>query len=78
MSGLDRFLEIISILPDIEDSPDVMEAGRIKGASPSGMSPSVMKRRCRICFPMRTWKCPRKIYCADRASGVGKTTLCSL
>ena len=79
MSGFDRFIEIISIRPDIEDSPDAVEAGRFKGSiSFRDVSFRYEKTLQNVLSHVDLEVKPGEYIALIGPSGVGKTTLCSL
>ncbi len=79
MSGFDRFMEMMNIMPDIEDSPDAVDAGILKGKITfSDVSfrydNTVQDVLSHIDLEIE----PGEYIALIGPSGVGKTTLCSL
>ncbi len=79
MSGFDRFMEMMDIMPDIEDDPDAVDAGILKGKITfrdvtfryDNMLQNVLEH---IDLEIE----PGEYAALIGPSGVGKTTLCSL
>ncbi len=79
LAGFDRFMEILGLTPDIDDAPDAVELTRVEGR--------VQFVNVSFCYGENqepvlrdiTLDVPAGAYVAlVGASGVGKTTLCSL
>ena len=79
MSGFDRFYEIMNVHPDIEDSPDAIEAKRLKGKiSFSDVSFRYENTLQDVLSHVNLEIQPGEYVALIGPSGVGKTTLCSL
>ena len=79
MSGFDRFIEIMNIHPDIEDSPDAVEAGTLQGRIAFQdvsfrYENTVENVLSHVNLEIR----PGEYIALIGPSGVGKTTLCGL
>ncbi len=79
MSGFDRFMEMMNIMPDIEDSPDAVDAGVLKGKITFRdvsfrYDNTVQDVLSHIDLEIE----PGEYIALIGPSGVGKTTLCSL
>ena len=78
-SGFERFLEILSIAPDIKDKPDAVSVGQLRG--------EIEFQNVSFCYEEQNERVLNHINLKVNAgdymalvgpSGVGKTTLCSL
>ena len=79
MSGFDRFMEMMNIMPDIEDSPDAVDAGVLNGKITFRdvsfrYDNTVQDVLSHIDLEIE----PGEYIALICPSGVGKTTLCSL
>ena len=79
MSGFDRFMEMMNIMPDIEDSPDAVDAGDLKGKiSFKDVSFRYENTLQDVLSHIDLEIEPGEYIALIGPSGVGKTTLCSL
>ena len=79
MSGFDRFMEMMNIMPDIEDSPDAVDAGVLKGKiSFRDVSFRYENTLQDVLSHIDLEIKPGEYIALIGPSGVGKTTLCSL
>ncbi|MBQ6509396.1 MAG: ABC transporter ATP-binding protein [Flexilinea sp.] len=79
MSGFDRFMEMMNIMPDIEDSPDAVDAGDLKGKITfKDVSFRYENTLQDVLSHIDLEIEPGEYIALIGPSGVGKTTLCSL
>ncbi|MBQ6504742.1 MAG: ABC transporter ATP-binding protein [Flexilinea sp.] len=79
MSGFDRFYEIINVHPDIEDSPNAIEAKQLKGKiNFRNVSFRYENTLQNVLSHIDLEVEPGEYIALIGPSGVGKTTLCSL
>ena len=79
MSGFERFMEIMNVHPDIEDEPDAVEAGQLKGKiSFRDVSFRYENTLQDVLSHIDLEVEPGEYMALIGPSGVGKTTLCSL
>ena len=79
MSGFDRFMEMMNIMPDIEDSPDAVDAGELKGKITfKDVSFRYENTLQDVLSHIDLEIEPGEYIALIGPSGVGKTTLCSL
>ncbi|MCI9339896.1 MAG: ABC transporter ATP-binding protein [Dorea sp.] len=78
-SGFERFLEILSIAPDIKDKPDAVSVGQMKGAIEfQDVSFRYEEQNDRVLNHINLKVDAGDYMALVGPSGVGKTTLCSL
>lgn len=78
-TGFERFQEIMNIRPDIEDAPDAMPIGKVKGEIEFDNVSFQYKDNQENVLNHINLKVPAGAYMAlVGSSGAGKTTLCSL
>ena len=79
MSGFERFIEMMEIMPDIEDSPNAADAGVLKGKiSFRDVSFRYENTMQDVLSHVDLDIAPGEYIALIGPSGVGKTTLCSL
>ena len=79
MSGFERFIEMMDIMPDIEDSPDAVDAGVLKGKiSFRDVTFRYDQTMQDVLSHIDLEIAPGEYIALIGPSGVGKTTLCSL
>ncbi len=79
MSGFDRFIEMIEIMPDIEDSPNAVDAGILQGKiSFRDVTFRYANTMQDVLSHIDLDIAPGEYIALIGSSGVGKTTLCSL
>ncbi len=79
MSGFDRFMEMMNVMPDIEDSPDAVEAGTLQGKIVfRDVSFRYNNTLQNVLSHVDLTVAPGEYIALIGPSGVGKTTLCSL
>ena len=79
MSGFERFMEMIEIMPDIEDSPNAVDAGVLQGKiSFKDVTFRYENTMQDVLLHIDLEVEPGEYIALIGPSGVGKTTLCSL
>lgn len=79
MSGFDRFMEMMNVMPDIEDSPDAVDAGVLRGKIEfRDVSFRYNNTLQDVLSHVDLDVEPGEYVALIGPSGVGKTTLCSL
>jgi len=79
LAGFDRFLEILELAPDIQDAPDAVELAQVRGAVRfDDVGFSYGEGYGHVLRHITLDVQPGEYVALVGASGVGKTTLCSL